>query len=125
MQISKRYSLIFYHFIFWVFYFSLYAVTEFVGIPDTYFFSFPDIFVTQFPGVIIVYLSIFLFFRYTIPNKPIPLVLGILAIHLVNCMVWEIIKNYITPPITGSVGLTAVRGIWPLSILPPSFVNLR
>lgn len=97
MQIFKRYSLVFYHLIFWVIYFSLYAVTEFVGIPDTYFFSFPDIFFTQFPGVIIAYLSICLFLKCTIPNKPIPLILGIFFIHLTNGAVWHIIENYVTP----------------------------
>lgn len=97
MQIPIRHRLIFYHFIFWVIYFSLYSANEFVNIPETYFFSLIDILVTQVPNLIIVYLSIYLFLKYTIPNKPIALTIGILLIHTINSIDWYIVENHITP----------------------------
>lgn len=112
MKIAKRHGLILYHFIFWIFYFALYAVNEFVSIPETYFFSFPDVFFTQLPSVIIVYLSVYLFFKYTIPNKPIPLILGIFFIHLINCMVWYMIENHITPYIDVNPAPIGPTGFW-------------
>ncbi|MBB5624074.1 sensor histidine kinase YesM [Pedobacter cryoconitis] len=97
MQISNRQRLIFYHLFFWLIYFSLYSFYEFVNIPDKYFFSLVDVLVTHLSSLIIVYLSIYLFSKYTIPNKPLQLIIGVFFIHIINCIVWYIIENYITP----------------------------
>lgn len=102
MQIFKRSGLVFYHLIFWLIYLSLYSFYEFVNIPDTYFFSLVDVLFTHLSSLIIVYLSIYLFSKYTIPIKPLQLVIGIFFMHLINCIVWYIVENHITPYIVAN-----------------------
>ncbi|MBB5644928.1 sensor histidine kinase [Pedobacter cryoconitis] len=117
MQIFKRYSLVFYHLIFWVIYFSLSSLNEFAITHQTYFFSLSDMFFMQFPNVIIVYLSVYLFSKYTIPNKPISLIIGIFLIHIANCLVWYIVENYIDPYIIANPGPPLPKEFYDLQIL--------
>lgn len=117
MQITKRQNLIFYHIIFWGIYFSLSSLNEFTITHQTYFFSLSDVFFTQFPNVIIVYLSVYLFLKYTIPNKSISLIIGIFLIHIANCLVWYIVENYIDPYIIANPGPPLPKGFYDLQIL--------
>lgn len=117
MQISKNQNLIFYHLIFWVIYFCLCSLNEFAITHETYFFSLSDMFFMQFPNVIIVYLSAYLFFKYTIPNKPISLIFSVILIHIANCLVWYIVENYIDPYIITNPGPPLPKGFYELQIL--------
>ncbi|MBB5644925.1 sensor histidine kinase [Pedobacter cryoconitis] len=108
MKIPKKYSLVIYHLIFWIFFSALYAFNEYISIRETYFFSFLDVFTTQLPSIVVVYISIYLFSKYTIPNKPVQLIIGILLTFVLNLVQWCVIAYYIStlvkhnPPPVGS-----------------------
>lgn len=97
MQVYKRYSLIFYHLIFWLFYLTFYALNEFAINPDIYFFNLFDVLNTQIPSIVICYLGVYLFLRYTVPAKPLQLTLGIILIYAVDLIIWYI-ASYILRP---------------------------
>lgn len=97
MQISKKHSLIFYHLIFWLFYFTLYALNEFASIPEIYFFSLFDVLNTQIPGVIITYMGVYIFEKYTVPSKPVQLFVGIILIFILDLIIWYFVSYEIRP----------------------------
>lgn len=99
MQILKRHNLIFYHVIFWLVYFALYALNEFANIPEIYFFDLFDVLNIQVPSVIIVYLGIYLFSKYTVPTRPVPLITGIILIYILDMIIWYVATYVIRPHI--------------------------
>lgn len=97
MQVYKRYSLIFYHLIFWLFYLTFYALNEFATIPDIYFFNLFDVLNTQIPSIIICYLGVYLFLKYTVPAKPLQLILGIMLIYGIDLVIWYVASYQLRP----------------------------
>lgn len=114
MKVLEKYNLIVYHLIFWIFFCALYAFNEYISIPETYFFSFLDVFTTQLPSIVVVYISIYLFLKYTVPTKPVHLIVGFFLIYGLNLIHWCIVVYYIStlvkhnPPPAGSDGFSII-----------------
>jgi two-component system LytT family sensor kinase len=98
MRIVKKYSLIPYHLAFWLAYLALYSLRDFAaGDPKSYVFSIPDIVLSQLPNIIVVYLSIYVFLKYAVPTKIVPLITGIILIYVFDVLIWYSVSYMIIP----------------------------
>jgi two-component system LytT family sensor kinase len=97
LKISTNHKLIGYHLGFWLIYIVFYKFIEFFSSSGGYDFNLIGTLCAQLSNISIVYLSVYLYAKYTLPVRIVPLIIGIILIYLLYFGLWYMVAYHIRP----------------------------